>query len=969
MKQKLRYIIYIPGMGITKDVLENKSLGGSESSGFYLARELTRQGNDVAIFTNIEKDEMYEDVILSPIGPQSDKFKLGENFERSASTSSFDVLIMQRVPNAFYKKFNNKVNLYWLHDLSIVRNRDGIKSTLWNCDGILVVSEFHKKQVCENIGLPDNFVHIVRNGVSEHFVNKVDHKVKWEGKNIIYTSRPERGLENALDIMEGVEDKSITLHICGYDNTTTQMAPFYNDLWRRCREASNVELHGPLTKQQLADLFDSCFLHLYPVIESSKFEEVSCIAVMEAQATGTPVLACRNGALPETLKNRGVEFVDYKEDGNVDIDKFIESINLYCESYNHWSKFYELTVNGELYSYKESAQVVEELVFSILSCSSPLALIKHFLHHSDYFAAKKIATKHQIEHPDLMLYDFVEKEEYAELYENINQYCKDDNNTHNIGNDETVLKLPRFDVIVPHIADLNIIGSGKVLDYGCCIGQLTLSLARNFKNLEYCGVDISEGNIDQANEYKKKFEIDNVHYFESIPPDSKYDLIICSEVMEHIPDPKALTDELESYLTDNGKVVITVPFGPVESIRYGNFPYREHIHHYEYQDIEDIWGKKKNFNVTQFTWGESTIHGEPVGGSIIVYNKGGETGTIDYARKEKQNPRQTLSVCMIVRESEIDKGLRKTLDSVKDIADEIILGVDGRLDNYHEQYEFGSISLAPIEEEYNFEFFELTESPLVQGFDSARNETLEKATCDWILWIDADEILQYPERLLKYLRNSPYQGYSIKQNHFSSEPLQVLKVDLPLRLFRRNTGFKFFGRVHEHPSLTSNDAPKYAMVIPDFWIDHSYSTEALRRKKFTRNIDLMKKDREDYPDRPLGKMLWIRDLMHLAQFQLEQTGVANKDHAEEAFKVFDELIENKEMRFLVESFGYISMASNILKGPEAIDFKFALQGHKMGITSGDMKPMEVKLPDVEYVKKLTSLLVEEHTNVYQEKYF
>lgn len=948
----MRYIIYVPGMGITKDILENKSLGGSESSGFYLARELTRQGNDVAIFTNIEKEEVYQDVILSPIGPQSDKYKLGENFERTASTSSFDVLIMQRIPNAFYKKFNNKVNLYWLHDLSIVRNRDGIKSTLWNCDGILVVSEFHKKQVCDNIGLPDDFVHIVRNGVSEHFVNKVDPEVKWEGKNMIYTSRPERGLENALDIMEGL-DSNITLHVCGYDNTTQQMLPLYNALWARCREASNVELHGPLTKQQLADLFDSCFLHLYPVIDENKFEEVSCIAVMEAQATGTPVLACRNGALPETLKDRGVVFMDYIND-KVDIDSFVRFINE--AYYGGWSELYERTVNGELYSYKESAQAVEELVFSILSRSSPLALINHFLHHSDYFAAKKVATEFQIKHPDLMLYDFVEKEEYAKLYENINQYCKDDNNTHNIGNDAAVLGLPRFEVIVPHVADLNGVGSGKVLDYGCCIGQLTLSLARNFKNLEYYGVDISEGNIEQANEYK---DVDNLHYYTEIP-DERFDLIIISEVMEHVPNPEILTEQLEYFLNPNGKVVITVPFGPVESIRYGNFPYREHIHHYEYEDIEDIWGKKKNFNVTQFTWGESTIHGEPVGGSIITYNNGGKTGTIDYKRKEQQNPRQTLSVCMIVRESEIDKGLRKTLDSVKDIADEIILGIDSK------QKEDLPKSLYTY---HQIQCFALSSSPLEQGFDAARNETIEKATCDWILWIDADEILQYPERLLKYLRNSPYQGYSIKQNHFSSEPLSVLKVDLPLRLFRRSAGFKFFGRVHEHPSLTPNDAPKYAMVIPDFWIDHSYSTEALRRKRFTRNIDLMKKDREDYPDRPLGKMLWIRDLMHLAQFQLEQTGVANKEHAEEAFKVFDELIEKKEMRFLVESFGYISMASNILKGPEVIDFKFALQGHKMGITSGDMKPMEVKLPNVEYVKKLTSLLVEEHTNVYQEKYF
>ena len=72
-----------------------------------------------------------------------------------------------------------------------------------------------------------------------------------------------------------------------------------------------------------------------------------------------------------------------------------------------------------------------------------------------------------------------------------------------------------------------------------------------------------------------------------------------------------------------------------------------------------------------------------------------------------------------------------------------------------------------------------TPSPLEIGFDAARNETLKKASGDWIMWIDADELLRYPERIGKYLCNSPFQGYSVKQNHFSSEPLQILFYKSP----------------------------------------------------------------------------------------------------------------------------------------------------------------------------------------------
>jgi len=40
------------------------------------------------------------------------------------------------------------------------------------------------------------------------------------------------------------------------------------------------------------------------------------------------------------------------------------------------------------------------------------------------------------------------------------------------------------------------------------------------------------------------------------------DLIIAAEVLEHMADPWDCTDKLESYLSDTGEMVITVPFGP-----------------------------------------------------------------------------------------------------------------------------------------------------------------------------------------------------------------------------------------------------------------------------------------------------------------------------------------------------------------------------------------------------------------------
>lgn len=965
----MRYVIYVPGMTISSDILENKSLGGSESSGFYLARELAKKDR-VDLFTNIQKEETYQNVNLIPIGQRSDVYKLGENFEKIASTIPFDVLISQRIPAAFYRKYNNKVNLYWLHDLSIVRNRDGIRSTLWNCDSILTVSEFHRQQVIDNIGLPDDFVHICKNAVSEHFTSRISAEAKWKGKNIIYTSRPERGLENALDVMDKLykTDTDITLHVCGYDNTTQQLARYYQSLWIRCKNMPNVYLHGPLNKQELSNLFSSCFFHFYPVIES--FEEVSCISAMEAQCSGTPVLAPKNGALPETLKDGGVQFID-----NYDNEVYLYWLQEYSRDFNKWKKLYDKCKSD--YNWRESAGRVEELVLCVLSNSSknPARLIKHFLHHSDYFAARKIAKKFQIKHPDLKLYDFVETGKYKELYENISQYCIDDNNFHNIGNDQAVLGLPRFNKLLPYVNEFNNIGNCKVLDYGCCIGQLTVSLAKNFKNLEYYGVDVSQKNIDQANKYIQENKINNIVY-STVIPKIKFDLIIASEIVEHLPEPWKLVDMLESFLTEIGKVVLTFPYGPVESLRYGRFPYREHIHHFEFDDIIDLWGKKKNVHISQFSWNESGPNGEAVGGTLVSWDKSNvKSGKIDYDRKfNKQNPLQTLSVCIICRWEERNKGLRKTLDSIKDIADEIIIGFDCPNDFGNPPFfELGSSDFNDLKKDYDIKDFILQNKPLIDGFDEARNETIKRATCDWILWIDADEEMAYSERLTKYLRNSPFQGYSVKQHHFSSEPLEILKTDLPLRLFRKDTGFKFFGVVHEHPSIDPDTAPKHAMICNDFWINHlSYSTERARRERFQRNIGLMKKDREKYPVRSLGDFLWIRDLIHLCQFKLERIKTVDqeiKNYAIEALKIWRELIDKKHLRYIIESFPYISSASGIVNGENTIKLKFSIQSSKLGINCGDSKVFEIVVPDSKDAKNLMNLIVNENLNVYEDKYF
>ena len=56
--------------------------------------------------------------------------------------------------------------------------------------------------------------------------------------------------------------------------------------------------------------------------------------------------------------------------------------------------------------------------------------------------------------------------------------------------------------------------------------------------------------------------IDLVSDITSIPvPDASFDAILCSEVLEHVPEPTRALDEFTRILKAGGKLILTAPFG------------------------------------------------------------------------------------------------------------------------------------------------------------------------------------------------------------------------------------------------------------------------------------------------------------------------------------------------------------------------------------------------------------------------
>ena len=106
-----------------------------------------------------------------------------------------------------------------------------------------------------------------------------------------------------------------------------------------------------------------------------------------------------------------------------------------------------------------------------------------------------------------------------------------------------------------------------VLDFGCGTGELlTVPMAKNFPDIRFIAVDDDRSSIEFARE--KNGGVDNLtfSYPDEIDQAARFDLIIASEVIEHVEHPEQLLAFLRDKLEAGGRMIVTLPngYGPFE---------------------------------------------------------------------------------------------------------------------------------------------------------------------------------------------------------------------------------------------------------------------------------------------------------------------------------------------------------------------------------------------------------------------
>lgn len=163
----------------------------------------------------------------------------------------------------------------------------------------------------------------------------------------------------------------------------------------------------------------------------------------------------------------------------------------------------------------------------------------------------------------------------------------------------------------------------------------------------------------------------------------------------------------------------------------------------------------------------------------------------------------TISLCMIVKDEEDTIG--KCLSSVKEVVDEIIIVDTGSTDRTKE-----------IVKEYTDKIYDFT---WINDFAAARNYSFSKATKDYILWLDADDILlEKDQHALKKLKKSFNKATDCVQFYYNysfdgqGNPSLVFRRE---RLVKRSGNFKWVGFVHEVIAVAG------AIEIADIYVTHT----------------------------------------------------------------------------------------------------------------------------------------------------
>lgn len=145
---------------------------------------------------------------------------------------------------------------------------------------------------------------------------------------------------------------------------------------------------------------------------------------------------------------------------------------------------------------------------------------------------------------------------------------------------------------------------GNVLDVGCASGWLAARITKILPQASVTGVDVSQKMIKYG-----RFKYPDINFVQAdaqkLPfPKESFDLIVCTETLEHVVDPLGVLLEIRRCLAKKGEAIISMDTGSLlfKIIWFfwvktkGKVWQKAHLHKFNQDKLKKLF-KKANFRI------------------------------------------------------------------------------------------------------------------------------------------------------------------------------------------------------------------------------------------------------------------------------------------------------------------------------------------------------------------------------------
>jgi 2-polyprenyl-3-methyl-5-hydroxy-6-metoxy-1,4-benzoquinol methylase len=174
----------------------------------------------------------------------------------------------------------------------------------------------------------------------------------------------------------------------------------------------------------------------------------------------------------------------------------------------------------------------------------------------------------------------------------------------------------------------------NILDVGCGYGLLSRELKKTFPKLDFYGIEHAKEASRSSQKILKLLQcnIEDIALIKRKLKTQKFDVIIFSDVLEHLYDPVGIIKSYQSLLEEDGTIVITVPnianiFSRL-ALLFGHFNYSEtgvmdktHIRFFNIKNLKHL-AKESNLQIVAQKYDSILVRWFVPFIKIFIANKG-----------------------------------------------------------------------------------------------------------------------------------------------------------------------------------------------------------------------------------------------------------------------------------------------------------------------------------------------------------